>query len=89
MFGGTVLVEMIFAYPGLGNLMVDAVRNHDLPSIQAVALVYCVLVLGDQRGRGRGLPRREPQAEGGGMTTRTRAAIRRCLRARASSSGSC
>jgi peptide/nickel transport system permease protein len=45
MFGGTVLVEMIFAYPGLGNLMVDAVRNHDLPVIQAVALVYCVLVL--------------------------------------------
>ncbi len=46
MFGGTVLVEMIFAYPGIGNLMVDAVRNHDLPVIQAVALVYCVLVLG-------------------------------------------
>jgi ABC-type dipeptide/oligopeptide/nickel transport system permease component len=45
MFGGTILVEMIFAYPGLGNLMVDAVRNHDLPVIQAVALVYCMLVL--------------------------------------------
>ena len=46
MFGGTVLVEMIFAYPGMGNLMIDAVRNHDLPVIQAVALIYCVLVLG-------------------------------------------
>lgn len=46
MFGGTLLVEMIFAYPGLGNLMIDAVRNHDLPLIQAVSLVYCVLVLG-------------------------------------------
>lgn len=45
MFGGTVLVEMIFAYPGLGNLMIDAVRNHDLPVIQAVALVYCFLIL--------------------------------------------
>lgn len=45
MFGGTVLVEVIFAYPGLGNLMVDAVRNQDLPVIQAVALIYCVLVL--------------------------------------------
>jgi peptide/nickel transport system permease protein len=45
MFGGTILVEMIFAYPGLGNLMIDAVRNHDLPVIQTVALVYCVLVL--------------------------------------------
>jgi peptide/nickel transport system permease protein len=45
MFGGTLLVEVIFAYPGLGNLMVDAVRNQDLPVIQVVALVYCVLVL--------------------------------------------
>ena len=45
MFGGTVLVEVIFGYPGMGNLMVDAVRNHDLPVIQTVALVYCVLVL--------------------------------------------
>ena len=45
MFGGTVLVEAIFAYPGLGALMVDAVRNHDLPVIQAVALAYCGLVL--------------------------------------------
>lgn len=45
MFGGTVLIEVIFGYPGLGNLMVDAVRNHDLPVIQTVALVYCVMVL--------------------------------------------
>ncbi len=45
LFGGTVLVEMIFAFPGLGQLMVDAVRNHDLPVIQAVALLYCLLVL--------------------------------------------
>jgi ABC-type dipeptide/oligopeptide/nickel transport system permease component len=45
MFGGTVLVEVIFGYPGLGNLMVDAVRNHDLPVIQAVAMVFCLLVL--------------------------------------------
>jgi len=43
---GAVLVEVIFGYPGLGNLMVDAVRNHDLPVIQVVALVYCLLVLG-------------------------------------------
>ena len=29
LFGGTLLVEVIFSYPGLGNLMVDAVRGHD------------------------------------------------------------
>jgi peptide/nickel transport system permease protein len=45
MFGGTVLVEVICGYPGLGNLIVDAVRNQDLPVIQTVALVYCLLVL--------------------------------------------
>ncbi|MDQ0313852.1 ABC transporter permease [Amorphus orientalis] len=45
LFGGTLLVEVIFSYPGLGNLMVDAVRNADLPIIQAVGLAYCVMVL--------------------------------------------
>ena len=45
LFGGTLLVEVIFSYPGLGNLMVDAVRNADLPIIQAVGLAYCVVVL--------------------------------------------
>jgi peptide/nickel transport system permease protein len=45
LFGGTLLVEIIFSYPGLGNLMVDAVRNADLPIIQAVGLTYCIVVL--------------------------------------------
>jgi peptide/nickel transport system permease protein len=46
LFGGSLLVEIIFSYPGLGNLTVDAVRNADLPIIQVVGLTYCVLVLG-------------------------------------------
>ncbi|MBV9811504.1 MAG: ABC transporter permease, partial [Acetobacteraceae bacterium] len=45
LFGGSLLVEVIFSYPGLGNLLVDAVRNADLPIIQTVGLTYCVLVL--------------------------------------------
>ncbi len=45
LFGGTLLVEIIFAYPGLGNLMVRAIRNTDLPVIQGAALTYCVVVL--------------------------------------------
>ena len=45
LFGGTLLIEVIFAYPGLGNLMTNAVRYHDLPVIQAVAVTYCVVVL--------------------------------------------
>jgi peptide/nickel transport system permease protein len=45
LFGGTLLIEVIYSYPGMGNLMVDAVRNADLPIIQAVGLTYCVVVL--------------------------------------------
>src|SRR5262245_16496361 len=45
LFGGTLLVETIFSYPGIGNLMVQAVRNHDLPLIQGIALVFCVTTL--------------------------------------------
>jgi peptide/nickel transport system permease protein len=45
LFGGTLLIEVIFSYPGVGNLMVDAVRNADLPIIQIVGLTYCVVVL--------------------------------------------
>ena len=45
LFGGTLLVEVIYSYPGMGNLMVDAVRNADLPIIQAVGLTYCIVVL--------------------------------------------
>ena len=45
LFSGTLLVEVIYSYPGMGNLMVDAVRNADLPIIQAVGLTYCVVML--------------------------------------------
>jgi ABC-type dipeptide/oligopeptide/nickel transport system permease component len=45
MFGGTLLVEVIYSYPGIGSLMVDAVRNNDLPLIQGVAVTYCIVVL--------------------------------------------
>jgi ABC-type dipeptide/oligopeptide/nickel transport system permease component len=45
LFGGSLLVEVIYSWPGMGNLMVDAVRNADLPVIQLVGLTYCVVVL--------------------------------------------
>ena len=45
LFGGTLLIEVIYSYPGMGNMMVEAVRNADLPVIQAVGLTYCVVVL--------------------------------------------
>jgi ABC-type dipeptide/oligopeptide/nickel transport system permease component len=45
LFSGTLLIEVIYSYPGMGNLMVDAVRNADLPLIQTIGLTYCVVVL--------------------------------------------
>lgn len=43
--GGTVLIERIFAYPGLGNMAVDAVINRDLPLIQGIVLTFAVIFL--------------------------------------------
>jgi peptide/nickel transport system permease protein len=39
---GIVVVETIFAYPGLARLMVDAVQARDLPVVQACAMIFCV-----------------------------------------------
>ena len=36
LIGGTVIVERIFSYEGLGNLAIDAVINRDLPMIQGI-----------------------------------------------------
>jgi len=43
--GGTVLIELIFAYPGIGNMAVSAVINRDLPLIQGITLIFAVLFI--------------------------------------------
>lgn len=45
MFGGTVIVERIFAYPGIGSLAIDAVINRDLPLIQGLVLTFGVIFI--------------------------------------------
>lgn len=42
---GTVFVETVFAYPGLGRLVFEAVRAHDYPVLQACFLVLTLLVV--------------------------------------------
>lgn len=37
--GGVVLVEYLFAYPGIGAMLVDAVRNSDFPVVQALTMI--------------------------------------------------
>jgi len=45
LFFGLVIVETIFSYPGLGLLMVTAVRVHDVPLAQGCALVSAVICI--------------------------------------------
>lgn len=49
LLGGTAVVEVIFSYPGLGNLAVDAITSMDYSLIQGyvlwIALIYMVLNL--------------------------------------------
>ncbi len=45
MIGGTVIIERIFSYPGLGNMAIDAVINRDLPLIQGIVLTFGALFI--------------------------------------------
>lgn len=40
---GVVVIEAVFVYPGLGQLMVDAVSKRDVPVIQACGLVFAIV----------------------------------------------
>jgi peptide/nickel transport system permease protein len=41
--GGIVVVETVFAYPGLGRLIVFSIQNRDLPTLQASILVVAAI----------------------------------------------
>jgi peptide/nickel transport system permease protein len=43
--GNTLVVEKVFAIPGLGALMIDAVLERDFPVVQALALIFGILVV--------------------------------------------
>ena len=43
--GGQVLVESVFSWPGMGQLMVEAASSHDYPVAQATFLVLAALVI--------------------------------------------
>lgn len=39
LLGGLVVVEVVFAFPGVGQLLVDSVNGKDIPTVQAIALI--------------------------------------------------
>lgn len=45
LIGGSVIIEQVFQWPGLGNLFVTSVRNKDLPTVMTIALLSVILVL--------------------------------------------
>ena len=45
LIGGTVIVERFFAYPGIGNLAIDAVINRDFPLIQGLVLLFGLIFI--------------------------------------------
>ena len=44
-FGGQVLLEIVFAWPGIGRLMVNSVTRHDYPVAQAAFFIMAFLVI--------------------------------------------
>ncbi len=45
MIAGTVLVESIFAWPGLGGVIVQSIQEKDYPLVQAIIIFYGAVVL--------------------------------------------
>ena len=49
LLGGLVIIEVVFNYPGLGTLLLDAIHTRDMPLVQGIALaiagVYVVVNL--------------------------------------------
>jgi peptide/nickel transport system permease protein len=43
LIGGTVIIERLFSYEGLGNMAIDAVINRDLPLIQGIVILFAAL----------------------------------------------
>jgi ABC-type dipeptide/oligopeptide/nickel transport system permease component len=45
LLGGAVVTETVFAWPGLGRLAVDSIRMGDYPVVQAIVVVFALLVV--------------------------------------------
>jgi peptide/nickel transport system permease protein len=45
LFSGTVFIETIFAWPGMGRLIVDAIFQRDYPLVMATSFLFAVMVV--------------------------------------------
>lgn len=49
LLGGTILIEAVFSMPGIGSLMINAIRMKDIPQVMAavifLAALFCIIML--------------------------------------------
>lgn len=45
LFSASVIIETVFAWPGMGTLLLQAVKQRNYPVIQGIVLVYAILVI--------------------------------------------
>jgi peptide/nickel transport system permease protein len=43
--GGAVIVETVFARPGLGSTLIEGVISNNYPVVQGITLLFCILVV--------------------------------------------
>jgi peptide/nickel transport system permease protein len=43
--GGTLVIEQVYALPGVGQLMINSIFQRDFPVVQGVTLVFAILVV--------------------------------------------
>jgi peptide/nickel transport system permease protein len=43
--GGTLVIEQVFGAPGIGQLMISSIFQRDFPVVQAVTLVFSIMVV--------------------------------------------
>lgn len=66
LLAGAVITEVVFAWPGIGSLLIDAIRQRDYPVVQAVVLLIALGYVLINRGTDLLAARLDPRlAEGG------------------------
>jgi peptide/nickel transport system permease protein len=43
LLGGTVIIESIFALPGMGTILINGINGRDYPVVQGLVLMYAIL----------------------------------------------
>ena len=51
LIGATVIIEQIFALPGIGHSLLEAINNRDVPVVEGIVLVFAVVVVVGEPGR--------------------------------------